>query len=214
MGKTTVKPISLAYRSVGSNNGYAFLMGVLKGMSLGQDDGESVDIESQFFDSPFDVFYRGEPITLDFELANYDFDDLVSLFGGTTSVDTDGKPIYDTIGNGYSSEWEWVLNFERGLSSILIYDGITVGTIKKDSDGALNYSVRISAVVWTDNQEVDHLYRIVAPVIDNPAVVGETVVWQMYDEYPYVENEVAIYDESLDQPYMDEEVAVFSNNSN
>jgi hypothetical protein len=45
-----------------------------------------------------------------------------------------------------------------------IYRGLTVGTLKKDADGALNFSVTITALVYTDTSatpNVDHMYAIV-----------------------------------------------------
>ena len=33
--------------------------------------------------------------------------------------------------------------------------------VKKDADGALNYSVTITALVYTDESQVDHMYKII-----------------------------------------------------
>lgn len=164
--KTTVKPISLEYRAVGASSGdYTKLMGVLKGLAIGQDEPDSTEIEAEFYDSPFDIFYDGNPVTMTFELANYELSELSNLFGGTyTAGTTTVEESYDGAPNAYTSEWEWKLNFGRGYKTLKIYRGLTVGTLKKDADGALNFSVIITALVYTDTSvtpNVDHMYAIV-----------------------------------------------------
>ena len=162
MRKTTVKAISLKYGNVGSDTLSSTLMGVLRGLSIGQDEPESTEIEAEFYDSPFDIFYEGNPVTMTFELANYDLSELPALFGG--SVDTDGN--YEGPANAFTSEHAWELEFQRGHASLYIYKGLTVGTIKKDADGALNFSVTITALVHTtgtgteQSPYVDHMYKI------------------------------------------------------
>ena len=166
MGKTTVKAVSLAY---GTTGGAATtkLMGVLKGLSIGQDAPESTEIEAEFYDSPFDIFYDGNPVTMTFELANYDLSELPALFGGTYTAasDKDNKPEeYEGAANAFTSEHSWQLDFGRGLAALYIYKGLTIGTIKKDADGALNYSVTITALVHTTGdgaEAVDHMYKLV-----------------------------------------------------
>lgn len=153
---TTVKAVSLGFREVGDDGDYTPLMGVLKGLTIGQDEPDSTEIEAEFYDSPFDIFYDGNPVTMTFELANYDLTDLPDLFGG--SVDTDGD--YEAAANAFTSEWEWKLDFGRGHSALVIYRGLTIGTLKKDADGALNYSVTITALVYNDGTN-DHMYKIV-----------------------------------------------------
>lgn len=162
MGKTTVKAISLKYGTTGSTASTP-LMGVLKGLSIGQDDPDSTEIEAEFYDAPFDIFYDGNPVTMTFELANYDLTELPALFGGSmSSNDYEGAP------NAYTSEHSWQLDFGRGHASLYIYKGLTVGTIKKDADGALNFNVTITALVYTtgagttQSPYVDHMYKIVA----------------------------------------------------
>lgn len=160
MGKTTVKPISLGYRPVGSQDEYVPLMGVLKGLSLGQDEPDSTEIDAEFYDSPFDIFYEGNPVTMTFELANYDTSELSTLFGGNWDEETED---YDGSAVAYSTEWEWKLNFSRGFNTLIIARGLTIGTIKKDTDGALNYSVTISALVYRDTSgqtPKDVMYKI------------------------------------------------------
>lgn len=163
--KTTVKAIALGYRDVGSNGDYTPLMGVLKGLSLSQDDPDATEIEAEFYDAPFDIFYDGNPVTMTFELANYELSELPDLFGGTyTAASGTGSSAtpesYEAGGNAYTSEHEWKLDFGRGNASLVIYKGLTIGTLKKDADGALNFNVTISALVYNDGT-TDHMYKIV-----------------------------------------------------
>lgn len=155
--KTTVKTVSLGYRTVGGNGDYTPLMGVLKGLTIGQDEPESTEIEAEFYDAPFDIIYNGNPITFNFELANYDLSELPDLFGGSYDATKDE---YEGAPNAYTSEWEWKLEFQRGNSALVLYKGLTVGTVKKDEDGALNYSVTITALNYNDGTS-DHMYKIV-----------------------------------------------------
>ena len=153
---TTVKAISLKYGDVAAATPATALMGVLKGLSVGQDEPTSTEIEAEFYDAPFDIFYDGNPVTLTFELANYELSELPALFGG--SVDnTTGD--YEGAYNAFTSEHAWELEFQRGHKSLYIYRGLTVGTIKKDADGALNYNVTITALVYNDGTN-DHMYKI------------------------------------------------------
>lgn len=161
--KTTLKPIGLGYRAVGATTGeYTKFMGVLRGLTIAQDEPESTEIEAEFYDAPFDIFYRGNPVTMTFELANYDLSELSPVFGGTYTVGTSTTPeSYEGAPSAFTSEKEWKLDFGRGFGSLVIYKGLTVGTLKKDADGALNFSVTITALVYTDSNEVDHMYKIV-----------------------------------------------------
>lgn len=159
--KTTVKPIGLGYRTVGGSGEYTKLMGVLKGLTIGQDDPDSTEIEAEFYDAPFDIFYDGNPVTMTFELANYDLSELPALFGGSYN---DSTNVYEGATNAYTSEHEWKLDFGRGNAALVIARGLTIGTLKKDADGALNYNVTITALVYTDTSvtpNVDHMYKIV-----------------------------------------------------
>lgn len=160
--KTTVKPISLGYREVGAASGeYTQLMGVLKGLTIGQDDPDSTEIEAEFYDSPFDIFYDGNPVTMTFELANYDLSELPALFGGTYTAGTTTKEAeYEGATNAHTSEHEWKLDFGRGFASLVIAKGLTIGTLKKDADGALNYNVTITALIYNDGTK-DHMYKII-----------------------------------------------------
>lgn len=156
--KTTVKTAMLSFRDVAGTGAYTKLSGVLKGLTIGQDEADSTEIEAEFFDAPFDILYDGNPVTFNFELANYDLSELPALFGGTYDAATD---TYDGAANAYTSEHEWKLDFQRGNSSLVLYRGLTTGTVKKDEDGALNYAVTITALNWTDENEVEHMYKIV-----------------------------------------------------
>jgi hypothetical protein len=156
--KTTVKTAMLSFRDVASSGAYTKLSGVLKGLAIGQDEPESTEIEAEFFDAPFDIIYDGNPVTFTFELDNYDLNELTALFGGSYDAETD---TYEGAANAFTSEHEWQLEFQRGNFALVLYRGLTVGTIKKDEDGALNYSVTITALVYTDGSNVDHMYKIV-----------------------------------------------------
>jgi len=140
--KTTVKAVALKYGTVGGD-ATTPLMGVLKGLTVGQDEPESTEIEAEFFDTPFDIFYDGNPVTLNFELANYDLSELPALFGGDVG---DREDVYEGAASAFTTEHSWQLEFGRGNYALYIYKGLTVGTIKKDADGALNFSVPITAL--------------------------------------------------------------------
>ena len=162
--KTTLKPIGLGYRPVGSAASveYTKFMGVLRGLTIAQDEPESTEIEAEFYDAPFDIFYQGNPVTMTFELANYDLSELSPIFGGTYAAGTSSTAeVYEGAPSAFTSEKEWKLDFGRGFGSLVIYKGLTVGTLKKDADGALNYSVTITALVYTDGSQVDHMYKII-----------------------------------------------------
>lgn len=160
--KTTLKPIGLGYRAVGGSGEYTKFMGVLRGLTIAQDEPESTEIEAEFYDAPFDIFYQGNPVTMTFELANYDLSELPPVFGGTYTAAASGNPeSYEGAAAAYTSEKEWKLDFGRGFGSLVIFKGLTVGTLKKDADGALNYSVTITALVYTDADKNDHMYKII-----------------------------------------------------
>lgn len=168
--KTTVKTAMLSFRDVASSGAYTKLAGVLKGLTVGQDEPDSTEIEAEFFDAPFDIFYDGNPVTFNFELANYDLSELPALFGGSYDPSTD---TYEGAANAFTSEHEWKLEFQRGNNALVLYRGLTIGTIKKDEDGALNYAVTITALNWTDTNEVEHMYKIVG---------GESITFTEVDD--------------------------------
>lgn len=156
--KTTVKAVALKYGTVGAA-ATTPLMGVLKGLTIGQDEPDSTEIEAEFFDAPFDIQYDGNPITFTFELANYDLEELPPLFGGSVTSD-----VYEGATSAHTSEHSWQLEFGKGNYALYLYKGLTVGTIKKDEDGALNYSVKVTSLVHTEkvnDEQVDHMYKII-----------------------------------------------------
>lgn len=155
--KTTLKTAKLEYRAVGTSGAYTPFMGVLRGLTIAQDEPDSTEIEAEFFDAPFDIVYDGKPVTFNFELANYDLSELPPIFGGEYDANTD---TYEGAPKAYQSEWEWKLSFQRGHSALKLYRGLTIGTIKKDEDGALNFSVTITALNYNDGTD-DHMYAIV-----------------------------------------------------
>lgn len=160
--KTTLKAIALRYGEVGAA-ATTPLMGVLKGLSVSQDEPDSTEIEAEFYDTPFDIFYDGNPVTFTFELANYDLSELPALFGGSVASD-----VYEGAPTAYTTEHSWQLEFGRGNFALYLYKGLTVGTLKKDEDGALNFSVTITALnhsITTGEGSsavtTDHMYKIV-----------------------------------------------------
>ncbi len=156
--KTTVKAVALRYGTVGGD-ATTPLMGVLKGLTIGQDAPDSTEIEAEFFDAPFDIQYDGNPITFNFELANYDLTELPDLFGGATTSD-----VYEGATSAHTSEHSWQLEFGKGNFALYLYKGLTVGTIKKDEDGALNFSVTVTSLVHTEgtgSEATDHMYKII-----------------------------------------------------
>lgn len=164
--KTTLKTISLGYAAVGNSllgspSTYTSVTGVLKGLTIAQDSPDETEIKAQFSDSPFDVLYTGKPITIKFELANYKLSDLTPLFGGTyTAASASADESYEGPTAAYTSEHEFKLGFQKGNRFLLIYRGNTVGTVKKDDDGALNFSVIITSLVYNDGT-TDHMYQII-----------------------------------------------------
>lgn len=160
--KTTVKAVALKYGTVGGA-ATTPLMGVLKGLTVGQDEPDSTEIEAEFYDTPFDIFYDGNPVTFNFELANYDLTELPDLFGGSTASD-----VYEGAAAAYTTEHSWQLEFGRGNYALYLYKGLTVGTLKKDEDGALNFSVTITALnhqtttgEGANAVTTDHMYKII-----------------------------------------------------
>lgn len=151
--KTTLKTASLGYRPVGSNEEYVSVMGVLKGLTLSQDEPDANEIEAEFYDTPFDISYDGNPPVMSFALVNFDLDELPPLFGGTYDAATD---TYEMAANAHSSEWEWKLDFQKGNKSYVIRRGVTLGTINKEEDGAFAFNVTVTGLT-TDDEKVQAL---------------------------------------------------------
>ena len=149
MKKTTLKTASLGYRAVGSSGNYTDVMGVLKGLSISQDDPDATEIEAEFYDTPFDISYDGNPPVMSFALVNYDLSELPALFGGTYDATTD---TYEFAGNVHTSEYEWKLDFQKGNKSYIIRRGVTLGTIVKEEDGALAFNVTVTGLTTSDGK--------------------------------------------------------------
>lgn len=162
MATTTLKAKMLGYRAVGATSGnYTDVAGVLKGLTITQDEPESTSIDAEFSDSPFYIEYTGNPVTINFELANYTLSELSDLFGGEVSSNTYEAPTQIT-----SVEKQWKLDFGVGFNSLIIYKGQLVGTLKKDEDGALNYACSITSLMesYTDGSTTKYrTYAIVGP---------------------------------------------------
>ena len=162
MATTTLKAKMLGYRAVGATSGnYTDVSGVLKGLTITQDEPESTSIDAEFSDSPFYIEYTGNPVTINFELANYTLSELSDLFGGEVSSNTYEAPTQIT-----SVEKQWKLDFGVGFNSLIIYKGQLVGTLKKDEDGALNYACSITSLMesYTDGSTTKYrTYAIVGP---------------------------------------------------
>lgn len=158
MGKlTTLKSAALSYREVGGNGEYTPLMGVLKGLQLAQDTPDETSIDAEFFDVPFAVLRTGKPIKITFELANYDLTELIPLCGGSIDEVTGD---YIAPSTAVVTEHEYKLDFQYGLASLVVFKGSTVLTLKKDQDGALNYTVEITSLAYNDGTN-DLIYKLV-----------------------------------------------------
>jgi len=174
MATTTLKAKMLGYRAVGATSGnYTDVAGVLKGLTITQDEPESTSIDAEFSDSPFYIEYTGNPVTINFELANYTLSELSDLFGGTVSSNTYEAPTQIT-----STEKQWKLDFGVGFNSLIIYKGQLVGTLKKDEDGALNYACSITSLMesYTDGSTTKYrTYAIVGPDQGSGGSAGKRV---------------------------------------
>lgn len=152
--ETTVKPISLKYGKVGDTPNTP-LMGVLKGFVINQDTPDEQEISAEFYDTAFDIIRTGKPVVFEFELANYELSELTPLVGG--EVDASGD--YEAPVSVQTTEHSWEVAFQRGYAAVYIYKGLTAGTIKKDADGALNFSMKITSTVYNDGTK-SHIYKI------------------------------------------------------
>ena len=152
---TTLKAVMLSYRDVDGDGTYTELSGVLRGLTITQDEPESTSIDAEFFDSPFYIEYTGNPVTINFEWANYSLGELEALIGGKKTNGTAPQSV-DGVGTAesYSAptaitsvEKEWKLDFGVGYKSLILYRGSFVATLKKDEDGALNYACTITSLI-------------------------------------------------------------------
>ena len=159
---TTLKATMLGYRDVGATTGsYTDLSGVLRGLTITQDEPESTSIDAEFFDSPFYIEYTGNPVTINFEWANYSLSELDALLGGdATAATSSTAEKYDAPTAITSIEKEWKLDFGVGYKSLVIYKGALVATLKKDEDGALNYACTITSLVHNNGTAQNPSYRL------------------------------------------------------
>lgn len=159
---TTLKATMLGYREVGATTGnYTDLSGVLRGLTITQDEPESTSIDAEFFDSPFYIEYTGNPVTINFEWANYSLSEISALLGGERSAgSTTSAEQYDAPTSITSIEKEWKLDFGVGFKSLIIYRGALVATLKKDEDGALNYACTITSLNHNAGTDANPDYRI------------------------------------------------------
>lgn len=141
----TLKPKMLGYHAVGADSAsYVDLSGVLRGLTITQDEPESNSIDAEFFDSPFYIENTMNPVTINFEWVNFDLDELDELLGGTYA-----NSVYDAPTSAVSPEMCWKLDFGVGYKSLIIYRGQLTATLKKDEDGALAYACTITSLVET-----------------------------------------------------------------
>lgn len=160
--KTTIKPVSLGYRPVGSLDSvqYTTCMGLAKGFSITQDAPDEQAVDAEFYDSPFAYIYKGKPIVMNFDLVNYTLEEIKALFGGTyTAADATHDETLEGSTVATPSEFEWKVSFQHGNPDFIIYKGSTIGTIKKDADGAMAYTVKITSQVYNDGTK-DLVYKI------------------------------------------------------
>lgn len=164
--KTTLKPIKLEYRPVGSIDSvtYTALMGLLNDFAIAQDAPDETNIDAEFYDSPFDILYTGKPIKLTFTLVNYNLSELPPLFGGTyTAATSSAQEIYLGATTAFASEHEWKITYQKGNVGMVLYRGKTIGTVKQENKGALGYGVTITSLVadgGTDDPSDDKMYAI------------------------------------------------------
>lgn len=158
MAKITLKPIMLGYHNIGAANdnaSYTDLEGVLRGLTITQDDPESNSIDAEFFDSPFYIENTMNPVTINFDWVNFDLTELVNLLGGEMSGSDYNAPTSAT-----SPEKCWKLDFGVGYKSLIIYRGQLTATLKKDEDGALAYACTITSLVETIGSGTNKTYRL------------------------------------------------------
>lgn len=142
----------------------AYVMGLLDDYALAQDSPDENDIGAAFYDSPWAIIYTGKPVKMTFTLVNYDLADLPALFGGTyTAATSTAQEKYLGAASAYASEFEWKITYQKGINGVLLYRGSAIGTLKQDTNGALGYSVTITALVLdggTNNPEDDKMYAL------------------------------------------------------
>ena len=153
--KTSIKLMDFEYgpvrTTIATAPTYTKCQGLLKGFTLSQDDPNATNVDSELLASPWEIIYKGTPIVFKFELVNFDLADLPPLFGGTYTAGVAGTSAatYDAPDDVYTTNHEWKMSFMKGIDSVIMFNGLTVGVIKKEADGALSYSVIVTAQTLT-----------------------------------------------------------------
>jgi len=149
--KTSIKLMDFEYgpvrAAIATAPTYTKCQGLLKGFTLSQEDPNATKIDSELLANPYATIYKGTPIVFKFELVNFDLEDLPPLFGGTYTAGVAGTSgaTYDAPDDIYTTNHEWKVSFQKGLDSMIMFNGLTMGIIKKEADGALSYSVTVTA---------------------------------------------------------------------
>jgi len=170
MPKTSVKLIDFEYgplrTAIATAPTYTKCQGILKGFTLSEADPDANTIDSELFSAPFDTIYQGKPVVFKFDLVNFELSDLTPLFGGTYSAGTPGTvaATYDAPADITTTEHEWRVSFQRGFDNFILFDGLTIGTVKKDANGALGYSVTATAKILKLG-DINYIYRITDKII-------------------------------------------------
>ena len=147
--KTTIKPIKLEFRPVGSLSTvqYTTVMGVSNDMALNQDKPDTTDIKGEFYTSPFATIYDNKPVTLSYTLVNYALSDLPAMLGGTyTAATTTDPEKYTPADNAAPIELEWKITYQQGNNGVIIYRGATSAVLSGANKAALGYAITITAL--------------------------------------------------------------------
>lgn len=147
--KTTIKPMALAFRPVGSlaSVEYTTVMGVSNDMALNQDKPDTTDVKGEFYASPFATIYDNKPAVLSYTLVNYALADLPSILGGTYTAATASDPEkYTPADNAAPIELEWKITYQQGNNGVIIYRGATSAALTGANKAALGYAITITAL--------------------------------------------------------------------
>ena len=147
--KTTIKPMKLEFRPVGSLETveYTTVMGLSNDMALNQDKPDTTDIKGEFYASPFATIYDNKPATLSYTLVNYELSDLPALLGGTYTAATASAPEkYTPADNAAPIELEWKITYQQGNNGVIIYRGATSASLTGANKAALGYAITITAL--------------------------------------------------------------------
>lgn len=147
--KTTIKPIKLEFRPVGSlaSVEYTSVMGISNDMGLNQDKPDTTDIKGEFYTSPFKTIYDNKPVTLSYTLVNYSLSDLPAMLGGTYTAATVTDPEkYTPADDAAPIELEWKITYQQGNNGVIIYRGATSAALTGANKAALGYAITITAL--------------------------------------------------------------------